>query len=230
MVRDSQNSLVFLRFPTIPENSQKNTMHSQTLEEYKKAIKSKYEIEKEGEYFDYLYNPSRAKLRDLCWIIFENNPTQDDLNVFRNLLCLDFDHTRKNKFNEQKDKFRPIETFFKGETDPSNIDAINLAAILIDFQPRPFKKYNEKCRINDVKHMISVVEINAAAEVEIIEEGNLVESYPEKGNRFYNFKYVLSRKIVKKIYPRKIITATVGAVAFVSSARLYFVRKKDQTE
>lgn len=126
-------------------------MQNNTLEKYKKAIRAKYEIEKEGKYFDYLYSPSRGKLRDFCWMIFENNPTQNDLNVFRNLFSIDFDHTKKKKFKEHKDKFRPIETFFKGETDPTNIDAINLAAIMVDFQPRPFKKFNEQYRVDEAK-------------------------------------------------------------------------------
>ncbi|MET0946700.1 MAG: hypothetical protein ABWY22_14950 [Flavobacterium sp.] len=126
---------------------------STILKEYKKAIKIQYEIEKKGKYFDYLHKPSRGKLRDFCWLIFENNPTQDDLNVFRNLFSLDFDHTKKKKFKEQKDKFRPIETFFKGETDPVNIDAINMAAIMVDFQPRPFKKFHEQSKIEEGKHI-----------------------------------------------------------------------------
>jgi hypothetical protein len=126
-------------------------MRNNTLKEYKKAIKRKYEIEKEQQYFDYLYSPSRGKLRDFCWLIFEKNPTQDDLNVFRNLFSIDFDHTKKKKFKQYKDKFRPIETFFKGETDPTNIDAINLAAIMVDFQPRPFKKFNEQYRVEEAK-------------------------------------------------------------------------------
>ncbi len=207
-----------------------------TLEEYKKAIKIKYELEKEGEHFDYLYNPSRGKLRDLCWLIFENNPSQDDLNVFRNLLCLDFDHTKKNKFKEQKDKFRPIETFFKGETDPSNIDAINLAAIMVDFQPRPFKRFNEKCRIEEAKTTGNVEKIKATAEIdnEVIELKSFVKNenegskeVPKKGNLFLNLKDIFSKKIVQKIYPRKVITIAIGAVALVSSACLYFVQKKD---
>ena len=207
-----------------------------TLEEYKKAIKIKYEIKKEAEYFDYLYNPSRGKLRDLCWLIFENNPTQDDLNVFRNLFCLDFDHTKKNKFKEQKDKFRPIETFFKGETDPSNIDAINLAAIMVDFQPRPFKKFNEKCRMEEAKQIEIADKANAVVETEekVIIVERLVENenegskeYPEKGNTFFNLAAIFSKKIGQKLYPRKIITITIGAVALVSSACLYFVQKKD---
>ena len=121
-------------------------MHNNTLlDRYKRAIKAKYEEEKDGEYFYYLHNPSRGKLRDLCWIIFDKEKDQEDLNVFSTSLGLSFDRTKKNKFNEQKDKFRPIETFFKGETDPANIDTINLAAVLVDFQPRPYNKFR---RIN----------------------------------------------------------------------------------
>lgn len=114
------------------------------LEKYKSAIKAKYEIEKESDYSYYLRNPSRGKLRDLCWMIFEKTSDQEDLNVFCTLLGMPFDLTKKDKFKEQKDKFRPIETFFKGETDPSNIDAINLAAILIDFPLRPFVRFKAK--------------------------------------------------------------------------------------
>lgn len=206
-----------------------------TLEEYKKAIKIKYELEKEGKHFDYLYSPSRGKLRDLCWLIFENNPTQDDLNVFKNLLCLDFDHTKKNKFKEQKDKFRPIETFFKGETDPSNIDAINLAAVLVDFQQRPFKRFNEKCRSAE-KAVENAERIKAVDEIknEVIESKGFVKNeneeskeFPKRGNLFLNLKDIFSRKIAQKIYPRKVITIAIGAVALVSSACLYFVQKKD---
>lgn len=206
-----------------------------TLEAYKKAIKIKYEIEKEGEYFDFLYSPSRGKLRDLCWLIFEDNPTQDDLNVFRNLLCLDFDHTQKHKFKDQKDKFRPIETFFKGETDPSNIDAINLAAVIVDFQPRPFKKFNEKCRIEEAKQMKSVVkDVTVEIKNNGIVEKVLVENehedskeVPKKGNLLFDLAGEFSKKIAQKIQPEKIIMVAVGAVVLVSSACVNLVKKKE---
>ncbi|WP_209562414.1 hypothetical protein [Flavobacterium sp. 1355] len=117
-------------------------MYNNTPEDYKKAVRDKYEIEKSGRHFIYLNNPTRAKLRDLCWEIFEGNKMhQDDLNVFNSLLEVPFDLNKKNKFREQIDKFRPIETFYKGETDLTNIDAVNLAAILVDYQPRPFNKF-----------------------------------------------------------------------------------------
>ncbi|WP_426484384.1 hypothetical protein [Flavobacterium sp. 2] len=152
-------------------------MQNNTLQQYKNAIRKKYEIEKEGKYFDYLYKPSRGKLRDLCWLIFENNPTKEDLNVFSNLLGLDFDHTKKNKFKEKKDKFRPIETFFKGETDPSNIDAINMAAILVDFELRPFKKFYENSKIEKAKPIERMEKVKAVFEKKSVEKKSKKRSF-----------------------------------------------------
>nr|WP_294779321.1 hypothetical protein [uncultured Flavobacterium sp.] len=162
-------------------------MNNNTLKQYKKAIRAKYEIEKEGKYFDYLYKPSRGKLRDLCWLIFENNPSQDDLNVFRNLLGLEFDHTKKNKFKEKKDKFRPIETFFKGETDPANIDVVNMAAILVDFQPRPFKKFYEDCRIEGPKQHKSIEKAKAVFEKKRFTKEKRADKQPKKKGFLSNF-------------------------------------------
>ncbi|HEY1195359.1 hypothetical protein [Flavobacterium sp.] len=163
-------------------------MNNNTLKQYKKAIRAKYEIEREGKYFDYLYKPSRGKLRDLCWLIFENNPTQDDLNVFKNLLGLDFDHTKKNKFKEKKDKFRPIETFFKGETDPSNIDAINMAAILVDFQPRPFKKFYETSKTEEIITIKKIEKIKTVFEKKSAEKKEKTEKKSKKRSFFRDLK------------------------------------------
>ena len=107
-------------------------MQKITFEDYKKAVKKKYEKEKNSEHSFYLEIPTRGKLRTLCWELFQQqNRNQDDLNVFSSLLGLPFDINRKNKFDEQIDKFRPIEKYFKGETDPANVEAVNMAAILV---------------------------------------------------------------------------------------------------
>jgi hypothetical protein len=163
-------------------------MRNNTLKEYKKAIRNKYEIEKEREYFDYLHSPSRGKLRDFCWLIFENNPTHDDLNVFRNLFSLDFDPAKKKKFKEQKDKFRPIETFFKGETDPMNIDAINMAAILVDFEPRPFKKFYENSKTQESKPTKRMDKAKAVFEKRSSSKKEKSEKEPKKRSFFRDFK------------------------------------------
>ena len=120
-------------------------MQKNTFEDYKIAVKKKYEIEKDGSHFVFFNNPTRAKLRNLCWELFQQqNRTQDDLSVFNSLLGLPFDINKRNRFDEQSDKFRPIETFFKGETDPAIIEVVNMAAILVDFESRPFNKFRLK--------------------------------------------------------------------------------------
>ncbi len=111
------------------------------LDAYKKAVRLKYEAEKNGDYSSFLYNPSRAKLRDLCKELFKENNTFEDVKSFR--LFFGFEHSVENlyKLKDQKDKFRPIENFFKGESDLTDIEGINIAAILVDFKPRPFLRY-----------------------------------------------------------------------------------------
>lgn len=117
-------------------------MPNNTFEDYKKAVKKKYETEKKGEHSVFLESPTRARLRSLCWELFQQqNRNQDDLTVFSSFLGLTFDVNRKNRFDEEIDKFRPIENFFKGKTDPVNLEAINMAAILVDFKARPFNKF-----------------------------------------------------------------------------------------
>lgn len=119
-------------------------MMKNTLEDYKTAVKWKYEIEKTGSSSSFLLNPSRAKLRKLCAELFLHNTNADDLKSFSAFFQFDFTSNCSNKLKEQTDKFRPIETFFKGETDLTDTAAVNIAAVLVDFQPRPFLKFSKQ--------------------------------------------------------------------------------------
>lgn len=112
---------------------------------YKAAVKKKYEEVKEGVNFVYLNSPTRAKLSNLCWEIFAGKEMhQDDLKAFNSLLEMPFDLSTKNTFRKKIDRFRPVENFFKGETNPANIDSVDVAAILVDYKPRPFNKFRIK--------------------------------------------------------------------------------------
>ncbi|CAM4103854.1 hypothetical protein FLAN108750_10460 [Flavobacterium antarcticum] len=119
-------------------------MVKNTLEDYKAAIKRKYSSEKTGVAAPFLAHPSRAKLRKWCAEIFLQNTSVADLKSFSAFFKFDYGPNCCNKLKEQTDKFRPIETFFKGETDLTDIEAMNIAAILVDFQPRPFFKFSKE--------------------------------------------------------------------------------------
>ncbi|WP_395063378.1 hypothetical protein [Flavobacterium sp.] len=132
------------------------------LEEYKKEIKAKYELEKTAIYSSFLLQPSRAQLRKLCIERFKENKKTDDLLSFNLFFGFEFSSDNLNKLKAQTDKFRPIETFLKGETDLMDLEGINLAAILVDFNRRPFTKY---CKTESETYLIEKVEKNLDSEM-----------------------------------------------------------------
>lgn len=118
-------------------------MEKNYLEEYKKAIRKKYETEKNGVHSNFLLNPSPAKLRDLCVIILTDSKNQNDSINFRNFLGFDFNIEKVHELNDQKliDKFKPIGRFFKGKSELSTLFALDMAALLVNYESRPYTKF-----------------------------------------------------------------------------------------
>jgi len=112
---------------------------------YREAIIKKYRREKvDGKYSHYLDNPSQALLRDLCWEIFSLSPKENDLVVYRNFFRFDFNSKDENTSITYTNKFKKVGAFFREDKVPAKITTVELAAILVDYEPRPFKKFREK--------------------------------------------------------------------------------------
>lgn len=157
------------------------TTRTEALEAYKKAIKEQYEIEKLGKYSSFLIAPSRAKLRQLCEERLKESNEKEDKVSFHFVFGFEYEAGYRYKLQAQTDKFRPIETFFKGETDLTDFETINIAALLVDFKPRPFKVFISKYSgIETIKEETS------------LEEGLTVkpddEIKPQKTNKKKNWK------------------------------------------
>lgn len=153
---------------------------------YREAIIKKYRSEKvDGKYSHYLDNPSQALLRDLCWEIFNLEPKESDLVVYRNFFRSEFNLKEENTSTSHTDKFKKVGAFLRGGIKPAKITTVELAAILVDYEPRPFKKFNEK-GIPIIEHPISSPKIpfafgiNDQREEEIEIERNEIEK--ENGN------------------------------------------------
>ncbi|WP_316633524.1 hypothetical protein [uncultured Flavobacterium sp.] len=123
-----------------------------TIEDYKEAIRAKYEKDVNNPLSDDLRLLGQAYLRDLCWEKFEGGLSEDDLKVFASFFGFEFNSLKRNLFRDKTDKFRPIGTFLKRQTDLASREAVDLTAILVDFQHRPFRKFKEKGIINYLKH------------------------------------------------------------------------------
>lgn len=123
-----------------------------TIEDYKEAIRAKYEKDINNPLSDDLRLLGQAYLRDLCWEKFEGGLSEDDLMVFTSFFGFEFNPLKRNLFRDKTDKFRPIGTFLRRQTDLASREAVDLTAILVDFQHRPFRKFKEKGIINYLKH------------------------------------------------------------------------------
>jgi hypothetical protein len=125
-------------------------MNKITFEEYKSAIRVKYEVSKIEDVSGILLNPTSAQLRNLCLMRLDNSLTNTDGISFR----IFFDvkegrDLRKTIENFDIGKFKPIISFLKGEKDSENTARIELAAIIVDFDPRPYNKYLLNGKINE---------------------------------------------------------------------------------
>lgn len=119
-------------------------MKKNTPKDYKEAVRIKFEKEKDGIYSTHLSNPSQASLRDLCWKIFKSNPETDDLTVYEDFFKFPFDSKDENTSITYTNKFKKVGAFLRGGIEPAKIDTVNFAAILVDYQPRPFRKFKER--------------------------------------------------------------------------------------
>lgn len=127
-------------------------MNKNTFENYLEEIILRYNIEKKGTNSPLLLDTTRARLRDLCIEKFRKNTNKNDIITFNLFMGFEFNLNSLNKIRENTDKFRRIETFFKGETVLSDIEGADMAAILVDFKFRPFSNYRE---VNVIKTPIT---------------------------------------------------------------------------
>ena len=117
-------------------------MKKNTLEDYKKAVKSKYENDiQNGEV---IIQTTPAAMRDLCLSKWNAGMSVNDERIFRTFFDLkETEDLRKGLVNCNIALFKPIRSFLKGEQNTENLKRIDLAALLVDFEPRPFAKFNK---------------------------------------------------------------------------------------
>lgn len=201
--------------------------HNNTLELYKKAIRAKFEIEKDGVHSDFLISPSRAKLRKFCLEIFKLNQNPNDLVIFSSFFKFDFSPTCSGKLKDQTDKFRPIETFFKGETDLSDIEAVNMAAILVDFQPRPYLKFAKSNWCTSAPENCDKPLIDSNVEVENhIKTEAKIETPETKSAQFLNNVKDIFREKVSKKNETNNSWYCIGFLFWICNKSLLFFKKR----
>ena len=177
-------------------------MNTITFEEYKEGIKAKFQaVKREGIYGSGdLSTVTPAQLRDLCLRKAENQLSPKDEAVFRYFFnAKDGEKLSRAIENYGIGKLKSVISFLKGEKNSENRNRIELAAILVDFNPRPFHSYftNEGKEINIKEEPLQdITNIKQDEVLSLVsEEGIAIKGYKNK-SILERYKKVLTKGAV----------------------------------
>jgi hypothetical protein len=118
-----------------------------TFEDYKKAIKAAYETAKDGDFSSFLFQPTPALLRNYCKVLSNQSLSKSDETTMRLFFGVgENGDLAKTIEHCDIDKFRPIISIFKTDRKFQDEIRMNMAAMLVDFKPRPFSKFRNEDR------------------------------------------------------------------------------------
>jgi hypothetical protein len=113
-----------------------------TFEDYIVAVKSKYEVEKDKIYSDFLLKPTPAQIRDFCLIIHDNGMSNRDKEVFELFFKTKPDSTLRKAIEKMDvEKFKKICNFLNNKSLSTSQNSLNLVAILVGYELRPFSRF-----------------------------------------------------------------------------------------
>lgn len=120
----------------------KNSVMAKTFDDYILAVRSKYEVEKSKVYSGFLLKPSPAQLRDLCLILHDKGLCKKDQEVFELFFKTKPDiQLRKAIETIDVEKLRKICNFLNGKSQSTSQNSLNLIAILVNYEYRPFSLF-----------------------------------------------------------------------------------------
>ena len=127
-----------------------------TFDDYILAVRSKYEVEKNSLYSDFLLKPSPAQIRELCLLIYDKGLSNKDNEVFELFFKIKPDSTlRKAIENIDVERLKKICNFLNGKSKSTSQNTLNLIAILVSYELRPFSfflksHFDENDKVNIV--------------------------------------------------------------------------------
>ncbi|MFD2554861.1 hypothetical protein [Sphingobacterium tabacisoli] len=118
------------------------------FELFKEAVRSAYLTKKNNRTlpYDELEKPSPGDLRNLFLLLIARGLSQDDQETLVRFFKYNGDYVELETHIRRYDldKFRPLRNYILGNTCNPSEDIVKILAILIDFTPRPYRKWREE--------------------------------------------------------------------------------------
>lgn len=183
-----------------------------TFKEYKEAVLQHYEVVKSEDVSGILMQPSPAQMRNFCSMVYDKGVSKSEEELLRVFFEVRPDENLKRAIdNFAIEKFKPIISFLKREKETENITRVELCALLVDFNPRPYASYLKRGEVLKVD--------NRSLDADL-------KSNDEKALRFETTSNLENRNgLLKKWFLLLIVVIGIITVGFLSKD--YFVKQKE---
>ncbi len=118
------------------------------FELFKEAVRSAYLTKKDNRElpYDELEKPSPGDLRNLFLLLMAKGLPKEDRETFVRFFKYNGEYAELDTHIRRYDldKFRPLRNYILGNTNKPSEEVVKMLAILIDFQPRPYRQWREK--------------------------------------------------------------------------------------
>ncbi len=114
------------------------------FENYKEQILLQYELARSGPDSDFLETPSPARLKDYCLILLERGLSAADMQVFVNFFGGEREGLHHRILMFDIDRMKPVRNFLCKKSNLTRMEAANLAAVLVNFENRPYARFRDK--------------------------------------------------------------------------------------
>ncbi|MBX9806809.1 MAG: hypothetical protein K2X95_03315 [Flavobacteriaceae bacterium] len=177
-------------------------MNKNTSDDYIKAIKAKYEEAKTGAFSGFLLNPSPAELKNLCLLLWDRGCSNLDQEILDRFFDFNDKSTKRQQVEHfDVDKLKPISNFIRGKTETTRPINLDLIAVLVDFNPRPYGKFIA----GNKEELTGVIVIN-----EIVNKEERVEQEDKK-------EVAIFEELKKKSISKKMAFAVISLFVFGSA-------------
>lgn len=120
-------------------------MKDNSVDNYNKSIIEKYHEAKEIDVTRLLSQPSPANLKRLIALHIDSAATTDDkITISRFMGCADNPDLVKCIMEFDRDKLLPVRNFLIGKTSDPHPDVVEMAAIVVGFEDRPYNRFRRE--------------------------------------------------------------------------------------
>lgn len=114
-----------------------------TIDDYRIAIKKHFDATRDSDGFPLSLNPTPAELKNRAIALAETKLSEIDRNIIMRFFEQEEQLSIKKMDVVSPDKFRPVKSVYLTDVQSKSEPMLNMAALLVDFQPRPYRKFRQ---------------------------------------------------------------------------------------